>query len=138
MNKFFRTCRDYEMAYRSGCKGKEVEATVKLYKSRRRVYNTDKYSMLQKKALRYIREMFGTVRIRVLSHVTVFAEHHVFVFVNDQVSPCHTLQLSMTETSSRNARLCLGLATCGCLTPKHELDFSVREGSRLWDEPLAI
>lgn len=21
MNKFFRTCRDYEMAYRSGCKG---------------------------------------------------------------------------------------------------------------------
>ena len=42
MNKFFRTCRDYEMAYRSGCKGKEVEATVKLYKSHRRVYNTDK------------------------------------------------------------------------------------------------
>ena len=41
MNKFFRTCRDYEMAYRSGCKGKEVEATVKLYKSHRRVFNTD-------------------------------------------------------------------------------------------------
>ena len=31
-----------DMAYRSGCKGKEVEATVKLYKSHRRVYNTDK------------------------------------------------------------------------------------------------
>ena len=31
------------MAYRSGYKGKEVEATVKLYKSHRRVYNTDKY-----------------------------------------------------------------------------------------------
>ena len=31
MNKFFRTCRDYEVAYRSGCKGKEVEAAVKVY-----------------------------------------------------------------------------------------------------------
>ena len=28
MNKFFRTCRDYEMAYRSGCTVKQVEATV--------------------------------------------------------------------------------------------------------------
>ena len=41
MNKFFKTCRDYEMAYRSGYKGKEVEAAVKLYKSHRRVFNID-------------------------------------------------------------------------------------------------
>ena len=41
MNKFFRTCRDYEMAYRSGCKGKEVEAQVKLYKSHRRVFSAN-------------------------------------------------------------------------------------------------
>ena len=27
VNKFFRTCRDYEMAYRSGCTGKDVEIT---------------------------------------------------------------------------------------------------------------
>ena len=33
MNKFFRTCHDYEMAYRSGCNGKDVEITVKQYKS---------------------------------------------------------------------------------------------------------
>ena len=39
MSEFFRTCRDYEMAYRSGCKGKEVEVDVKLYKSHRRVFN---------------------------------------------------------------------------------------------------
>lgn len=36
-DKFFRTCRDYEMAYRSGCKGTQVEAAVKELKSRRRV-----------------------------------------------------------------------------------------------------
>ena len=41
MNKFFRTCRDYEMAYRSGCKGKEVEAQVKLYKSHHRVFSAN-------------------------------------------------------------------------------------------------
>ena len=40
MNKFFQTCRDYEMAYRSGCKGK-VEAQVKLYKSHRRVFSAN-------------------------------------------------------------------------------------------------
>ena len=33
MNKFFKTCRDYKMAYRSGCKGRDVEETVKMYKS---------------------------------------------------------------------------------------------------------
>ena len=27
VNKFFRMCRDYEMAYRSGCTGKDVEIT---------------------------------------------------------------------------------------------------------------
>ena len=41
MNKFFRTCRVYEMAYRSGCSGKEVEAKVKVYKSHHRVFNTN-------------------------------------------------------------------------------------------------
>lgn len=41
MNKFFRTCRDYEMAYRSGCNGKDVERTVKQYKSHRRVFSTN-------------------------------------------------------------------------------------------------
>jgi hypothetical protein len=41
MNKFFRTCRDYKMAYRSGCKGKEVEIQVKLYKSHRRVFSAN-------------------------------------------------------------------------------------------------
>ena len=35
MNKFCRTCRDYEMAYRSGCNGKDVELKVKQYKSHR-------------------------------------------------------------------------------------------------------
>ena len=29
MNKFFRTCRGYEMAYRSGCSGKDVEIREK-------------------------------------------------------------------------------------------------------------
>ena len=41
MNKFFRTCCDYEMAYRSGCNGKDVEITVKQYKSHRRVFSTN-------------------------------------------------------------------------------------------------
>ena len=36
---FFRTCHGYEMAYQSGCKEKEVEAQVKLYKSHRRVFS---------------------------------------------------------------------------------------------------
>ena len=41
MNKFCRTCRDYEMAYRSGCNGKDVEIRVKQYKSHRRVFSTN-------------------------------------------------------------------------------------------------
>ena len=40
-DKFFRTCRDYEMAYRSGCKGIEVEIAVKKYKSHRRVFSVN-------------------------------------------------------------------------------------------------
>ena len=39
MNKFFSTCRLYEMAYREGKTGKDVEGAVKLYKSHRRVYS---------------------------------------------------------------------------------------------------
>ena len=31
--KFFRTCRDYEKAYREGASGREVEERVKIYKS---------------------------------------------------------------------------------------------------------
>ena len=38
MKKFFKTCRDYERAYREGGSGREVEERVKLYKSHRRVY----------------------------------------------------------------------------------------------------
>ena len=41
MNKFFRTCRDYETAYRSGCNGKDVEIRVKQYKSHRRVFSSN-------------------------------------------------------------------------------------------------
>ena len=37
MKKFFKTCRDYERAYREGGSGREVEERVKLYKSHRRV-----------------------------------------------------------------------------------------------------
>ena len=33
MEKFFKTCRDYERAYREGGSGREVEERVKLYKS---------------------------------------------------------------------------------------------------------
>ena len=40
IQKYFRTCRDYEKAYREGSTGREVEEQVKLYKSHRRVYNT--------------------------------------------------------------------------------------------------
>ena len=39
IKKFFRTCRDYERAYREGGNGREVEERVKVYKSHRRVYN---------------------------------------------------------------------------------------------------
>ena len=41
IQKYFRTCRDYERAYRQGGTGKEVEERVKVYKSHRRVLNTD-------------------------------------------------------------------------------------------------
>ncbi len=37
IKKFFRTCRDYEKAYREGLTGREVENRVKVYKSHRRV-----------------------------------------------------------------------------------------------------
>ena len=39
IQKFFRTCRDYERVYREGLQGKAVEKKVKLYKilSHRRV-----------------------------------------------------------------------------------------------------
>ena len=39
IKKFFKTCRDYEAAYREGGTGREIEERVKLYKSHRRVYN---------------------------------------------------------------------------------------------------
>lgn len=41
MKKYVRTCREYENAYREGGTGKEVEERVKMYKSHRRVYNTE-------------------------------------------------------------------------------------------------
>ncbi len=37
IKNFFRTCRDYERAYREGLTGRDAESRVKLYKSRRRV-----------------------------------------------------------------------------------------------------
>ena len=42
IKKFFRTCRDYERAYREGLQRKAVEEKVKLYKSHRRVNSSDK------------------------------------------------------------------------------------------------
>jgi hypothetical protein len=40
MRKYFRKVREYEKAYVEGKKaGKEVEAAVKVYKSRRRVFS---------------------------------------------------------------------------------------------------
>ena len=41
MKRFFRTCRDYENAYREGGTGREVEERVKTYKSHRQVFNTE-------------------------------------------------------------------------------------------------
>ena len=40
IKKYFRTCRDYERAYREGVTGKAVEEQVKVYKSHRRVTST--------------------------------------------------------------------------------------------------
>ena len=42
IHKFFKTCRDYEKAYRDGRTCKNVEAAVKVYKSHRRVFSVDK------------------------------------------------------------------------------------------------
>ena len=42
IQKFFKTCRDYEKAYRDGRTCKNVEAAVKVYKSHRRVFSVDK------------------------------------------------------------------------------------------------
>ena len=41
IEKFFRTCRDYEKAYREGGTGREVEERVKMHKSHRRVHDTN-------------------------------------------------------------------------------------------------
>ena len=41
IQKFFRTCRDYEYAYREGLIGKAVEERVKVYKSHRRINNSN-------------------------------------------------------------------------------------------------
>lgn len=40
-DKFFRMCRDYVMAYKSGCKVIEVEAAVKKYKSHCRAFSVN-------------------------------------------------------------------------------------------------
>ncbi len=40
MNKVFRTCRDYERAYKEGNTGDQVVTAVKRYKSHRRVFST--------------------------------------------------------------------------------------------------
>ena len=41
MDKFFRTCRDYEKAYREGHDATNVEDAVKVYKSHRRVFSSN-------------------------------------------------------------------------------------------------
>ena len=41
IEKFFRTCRDYEKAYREGGTGREVEEREKMHKSHRRVHDTN-------------------------------------------------------------------------------------------------
>ena len=41
LNKFFRTCRDYEKAYRAGHTCSDVEAAVKLCKSHRGAFSTN-------------------------------------------------------------------------------------------------
>ena len=40
IKKFFRTCREYEKAYREGCTGKDVDTIIKVYKSHRSVYHS--------------------------------------------------------------------------------------------------
>ena len=39
IRKFFRTCRDYEKAYRNGCTCRDVDETVKVYKSHRHIFS---------------------------------------------------------------------------------------------------
>ena len=41
IQKFFRTCRDYEHAYREGLIGKAIEERVKVYKSHRRINSSN-------------------------------------------------------------------------------------------------
>ena len=41
IQKFFRTCRDYEHAYREGLIGKAIEDRVKVYKSHRRINSSN-------------------------------------------------------------------------------------------------
>ena len=41
IKKYFRTCRDYERAYREGGTGREVEERVKVFKSHRRITTSD-------------------------------------------------------------------------------------------------
>ena len=41
IKKYFRTCRDYERAYREGVTGREVEERVKVFKSHRRITTCD-------------------------------------------------------------------------------------------------
>ena len=47
IKKFFRTCRDYECAYREGLQGKAVEEKVKLYKSHKCVNSRHKSASKQ-------------------------------------------------------------------------------------------
>ena len=41
IKKFFRTCRDYCKAYRGGYTCRNVDTAVKVYKSHRRIFNTE-------------------------------------------------------------------------------------------------
>ena len=41
VEKFFRTCRDYETVYQGGYTGRNVEDIMKVYKSHRRVFSTN-------------------------------------------------------------------------------------------------
>ena len=56
-DKFFRTCRDYEMAYRSGCKGTEVETAVKI------INHTVEYLILIAKVTEYVLALATYIRL---------------------------------------------------------------------------
>ena len=60
--KFFKTCQDYENAYREGVTGREVEEHVKLYKSHRRVYS-EHFKFFHHYVLYYIHTLFSTLHI---------------------------------------------------------------------------